>query len=231
MNNNNNEILKNNIDCIVGDKDCWKDGILPKEEMLLVPIHWVKNFSELYEFKSNVGSGRYGVVVDAISKLTGNRCACKIVLRKDEYLRELDHLICLSTIPGVLPIQRVSFSDKKMCMESELGIYTLHTAIRKTKYKSIFGMFNIIEEWFIEILKRIMGTCLMNDSILYDVVTSCYRAPELWNIKQENELIRHYSVKEESWSLGCIFIEMFTCTELFQYPSISILKKNISSYI
>jgi len=271
MNNNNNEILKNNIDCIVGDKDCWKDGILPKEEMLLVPIHWVKNFSELYEFKSNVGSGRYGVVVDAISKLTGNRCACKIVLRKDEYLRELDHLICLSTIPGVLPIQRVSFSDKKMCMESELGIYTLHTAIRKTKYKSIFGMFNIIEEWFIEILKtidlihkqyilhrdlkpeniimiykdnklipkiidfglskRIMGTCLMNDSILYDVVTSCYRAPELWNIKQENELIRHYSVKEESWSLGCIFIEMFICTELFQYPSISILKKNISSYI
>lgn len=99
-------------------------------------VLWVKNLDKIYRFEEkHIGKGQYGTVKKATHIASGEACACKIVQRVNDYIRELDHLIHLqnSGCRNVLRIKRVTFTSKTMCMEFELGTCSLQNFIRNRK--------------------------------------------------------------------------------------------------
>jgi serine/threonine protein kinase len=102
---------------------------------------WVKNLEEIYTFDKKIGSGQYGKVLlvpvlkiqvwTAVDHISGKMVVCKIVERKIDYLRELDHLITLRSCYGVLPIKKAVFCTKKLCMEFDLAETSLYNFIKK----------------------------------------------------------------------------------------------------
>lgn len=83
--------------------------------------------------------------------------------------------------------------------------------------------------------KKIVGDISMSDTIWYDIYTYCYRPPELWQQKKnqdiENNIYRKYSIKAESWALGILFLEMLTKTILFRTETLEQANKMICDYV
>lgn len=236
--------------------NCWKDGEPIFEQQNIIPMHWVSHPSQNYNFMKVLGQGRYGQVYKAVNKQTGEIVACKVVKRKDEYLRELNHLVAIENAYGILPLKGVSFADKQMIMEFQLGECSLRDHLSQLKPTDPLVYSNTVIGWFEEILKsivdihkhrilhrdikpdnivmvkendqfvpkiidfglskRIVGDCAMSDSIWYDVYTCYYRPPELWQKDPRTHEYRKYSIKAESWALGCLLIEMITQKVVFR---------------
>ncbi len=201
-------------------------------------IDFVDNFSKIYSFKEEVGKGRYGIVKKSRVKKEKNNTetyyACKIVKRKNDYLREVDHLLTCKECKGVLPIQKVLFTTDSMLMQFPLGksfvdyieskLFTcLHSHLEYTIKNCIYllktvreihkrGIVhrdikpsniilwdesgNVEKPYLIDFgySKRIKDLVKIPDN--YDIVTSTYRAPELFNLVGEE----HYGPLIDEWS-------------------------------
>lgn len=135
----------------------WKDGnkILPSS-MKLIEFGWIHDFKEKYKFHKLIGEGRYGKVYKATNLITQEIVACKVVPRKHEYLRELNHLISLENCYGVLHFNNVVFSRSRMLIELPLAECTLYTAIKKLqKMKDPVDYLKLMLYWFEEIVKSV----------------------------------------------------------------------------
>lgn len=85
-------------------------------------IEYCTDFKKYYRFdKKPLGKGEYGVVKRAWKK-DKTDCACKIVKRENDYIREVDHLIYCNGIQGVLPLERVLINSKKLLMQFPIGV-------------------------------------------------------------------------------------------------------------
>lgn len=91
----------------------------------MVEVLHAKKIKELYDKKKRLGEGGFGSVYRAVRKGTDVPCALKCVKREHNYLRELDHLVLLSGRQGILPVKRVVFTRRIMCMEFPLGACNL----------------------------------------------------------------------------------------------------------
>jgi serine/threonine protein kinase len=111
-------------------------------------IRYVKKLSSVYTFHKKIGEGRYGKVKRATNVVTNRQCACKIVPRDRDYLRELDHLVHLQNIgcKFVLPVKCVTFTSTKMCLEFDLATKSLHKFIKKRQRGSMESLKEVLSE-------------------------------------------------------------------------------------
>lgn len=96
-------------------------------------VLWVKKLEDIYKFGDSIGSGTYGSVRRAINLESKERVVCKIVSRKGDYVRELDHLISLRKCYGVLPLKMACFTTSELCLEFEEGDCSLQKYIKERK--------------------------------------------------------------------------------------------------
>jgi serine/threonine protein kinase len=99
-------------------------------------VLWVKNLEDIYKFGSSIGTGSYGKVLKAFNVETKQNVVCKIVSRKGDYVRELDHLISLRKCYGVLPIRQAIFTTSQLCLEFQEGESSLQKYIKDRKISS-----------------------------------------------------------------------------------------------
>lgn len=245
-----------------------------------VEVLWVKKLEEIYSFDKKIGSGQYGKVWTAVDVITKRLVVCKIVDRKADYVRELDHLISLRNCYGVLPIKKAVFSTLNLCMEFDLGETSLYNYIRKRPSGSLKDTLcdsmrvayqllqslaeihangivhrdlkssNIVmlnkKAWIIDfgMSKRLVDPN-GQDVSFYEIVTSTYRAPELWRpVKSrknsdsdsdasddEDNQPRKYDKTADVWSLGCILFELLTKESPFTGQRESDVRKRIAGHV
>lgn len=94
-------------------------------------VLWVKKLEDIYKLGEGIGRGSYGKVYLATNTETKQKCVCKIVERQNDYVREVDHLICLRKCYGVLPIRQAIFTNSKLCMEFEIAECSLQSYLEK----------------------------------------------------------------------------------------------------
>lgn len=89
-------------------------------------VTFVNNIEQVIQFGEKIGSGRYGTVYSAkcidktVSKnMRDRQIAIKIVKRKDEYLREIDHSSMIRHHPGIIRLLAVYITneDAILCFE------------------------------------------------------------------------------------------------------------------
>jgi serine/threonine protein kinase len=107
-----------------------------------------KSLDTLYNFGQKLGQGVYGSVFLCTNRVTNEKVAVKSVNRVDMYLREPEILSFLKGCPGVLPINKVVATQKRLLME-----FPLATSLRSWLDKELYtetdfkaylkGVFNI----------------------------------------------------------------------------------------
>lgn len=238
-----------------------------------IKVLWVSNIDDIYILGKEVGQGQYGSVRKAYCKILGlvnPKCVCKLVQRKDDYVRELDHLIALRKCYGILPIRRAVFSKDNLAIEfdeaeSNLAKYiraNMHTPLKTRLYEALsitnqllISLAHIHENhivhrdlksgnvvithddsgvraWIIDfgMSKRIVECENSKDISCYEIVTSTYRAPELWKTEASMISGREYNSKIDVWSVGCILYELVTGDSPFNGNTTDDVRKKISAH-
>lgn len=108
-------------------------------------VLWINKIEEMYVLKKEIGRGSYGVVWKAINIETNEWCVCKIVSRVNDYIRELDHLITVNNSFGVLSINQACFTKYELCMEFNIGIYSLEKYIQMLHDKNNYSINHSLE--------------------------------------------------------------------------------------
>jgi len=209
-----------------------------EEQQLLSPI-------ARYQKLEKIGEGTYGVVYKARDTHTGAMVALKKIRLEAEdegvpstAIREISLLKELSPHKNVVRLQDVVHQDQKLYLvfeylEKDLKKYMEAVPLSKELVRSY--MMQLIEGIAFCHAHRVLHRDLKPQNLLIDrigtlkiadfglarafgvpvrtytheVVTLWYRAPEI--------LLggRQYSTPVDIWSIGCIFVEMFTRKPLF----------------
>jgi serine/threonine protein kinase len=103
-------------------------------------VLWVKSIEEVYDFGKQIGSGQYGCVFEAVNRETDKPCVCKVVKRETDYVREVDHLIALRKVIGVLPVRQIALSATQLCMEFERARGNLCDYLDRRRVDDVYDM-------------------------------------------------------------------------------------------
>jgi len=226
-----------------------------------VKFEFIQNFNQTYELGKTLGSGSYGIVKKARLKKSSEIFACKIVNRKEDYLREVDHLIQCRDCKGVLQLQRVSFTKDKMLMQFPLAISfskfldekifeSLHSHLEYCLKNCIYLLKTICEIHSVGIVHRDINPnniVLLNKERPYLIdfgfskrIGNLEEIPKKYNITtpcyRAPELYNLtgnncYGPLIDEWSIGCILIECFSGYSPFENQDQNIIKKKIASFI
>lgn len=224
-------------------------------------INFVNDFKKIYNFEKKIDKGKYGMVskCSLINSTDKIYYACKIVKRKNDYLRELDHLLKCKNCLGIIQLEKIFFNKKYLLFQFPLG-ESFEKKIETKTFESTFLHLQYCLKIIIELLQNIneihnlnivhrdikpSNFIILNEKITLidfgfskiilnkDLIPNYDLVTPLYRSPELYRITNenYYNHLIDEWSLGCILYECFSGKTPFESDNIIKIKKKISSYI